>query len=264
MMEEKRQEEIERYLHNEMSVNERNSFENNIQNDEQLKEDVLLQMAIHEAFDDKSVIVNYDLYSAEEKNKIKKQLRTEELKNTSKFIRQSTHQFKEKQKHKIQPFLKYVASIAAIFLIVLAVKFTVFNNATNYYEQYADWDNLPSLVEKGNEESLLVTIENLYQHKEYAKIITSTQETSKDPYILIYKGVSYVKLDDFVKAEETFNALIASNTLESSRGYWYKLLLYLKDSKIESAKKTIALILQDTNNYNYQKAAEISTKLNSN
>ena len=258
-MEEKRQEEIERYLHNQMDRNELSIFEKQINSDKQLKEDVLLQIAIHDSFDDNSIGYDQNIYDIDLINKIKIKLKTGELKTVSNFIRKST--LKHKNKKIIKLATKLITSIAAIFLITFMIHYNSQKNYQSFYIENADWNNLPSLVEKGDNNSNISQIESLYDSQNYKQIISLINDNNKDPYQLIYKGVSYVKLNDFINATITFDKLINTNSLESSRGYWYKLLIYLNQNKLDDAKEILSKILQNKENYNYKKALELSNKL---
>lgn len=259
-MEEKTQEEIERYLHNEMNIEERSVFEKKIKSDELLKEEVLLQIAIHESFEDPSIQHNQNIYNIDLINDIKQQLKSDELRKTSKFIKESTKKHKNSNKKTIKLVTKFIASIAAIFLISFMLFYNSQQNSLSLYNEYADWNNLPSLIEKG-ESNTLSELEILYNAKKYKKIIALNIPTNKAPYELIYIGTSYVKLNDFKNASITFDKLINTNSLESSRGYWYKLLIHLNQNKLTDAKKILAIILNNKENYNYTKAKELSEKI---
>ena len=124
------------------------------------------------------------------------------------------------------------------------------------YEKYANWNDLPSLIEKGTKENNLNEIEQAFNAEDYNNVLLLVADT-KDPYQLIYKGVSYVKQENYQAAEQVFNTLIATKSLESSRGYWYNFLIYLKQDKNEEAKKMIDKILESKHNFNYKIALEL-------
>lgn len=259
-MEEKVQKEIERYLHNEMNMEERSIFEKQMKSDVLLKEEVLLQIAIHESFDDTSIEHTQNIYDLNLITKIKEQLQSDELRKTSKFIRKSTQKHKESNKNNIKLVSKFIASIAAIVLISFMLFYNYQQNSLSLYNEYADWDNLPSLIEKG-ESNVISELELLYDEEEYKKIISRNTTSSKTPYELIYIGASYIKLNDFSNASITFEKLINTNSLESSRGYWYKLLIYLKQDKLNDANNMLTIILNDKKNYNYEKSIELSERI---
>ncbi|SEB40592.1 hypothetical protein SAMN04489761_0507 [Tenacibaculum sp. MAR_2009_124] len=259
-MEAKKQENIEKYIHNKMSGEERSTFENEMKLDSELKEDVILQLNMHRILSNNKDFHKDSIFNLnEEKNAIKDLLKSEELSKTSDYIRKNTSTYKNRKKR--FNFYKYAASIAAMILLSFFVKNSVLSDNTDFYREYADWNNLPSLVEKGTNENWLNTIEVLYKNKEYETIVKLDNEHSNDAYFLIYKGVAYAQLNDINNANRVFDLLVNNDSLESTRGYWYKLLLLLKENKKEEAKKLLILILKDKNNYNYNKAKEIHTKM---
>ncbi len=257
-MEDKRQDNIERYIRKEMNAQEHSLFEKQLNEDKALKEDVLLQIALHDAFYDKSVTVTKNIDSIEEINEVTSVLKSDEMQKISSTIKNT---IKREKQPKIR-YIRYLTSgiAAAILIGVLLTFYFSQDSTTTLYEEYADWNNLPSLVEKGEAESLLNSVELLYRDNAYKKIIELTQDTS-DPYVLIYRGVSFIKLNDFTKAEQSFDQLINSNSLESSRGYWYKSLLYLKQGKINKTKEHLEFIIKNDTYYNYKKALVLYEKI---
>ncbi len=259
-MEEKHQENIERYIHNQMSDEEKRSFENEMELNSELKETVALQINIQRVLGNHNDLYNDSKFNSnEEKESIKKLLHSEELRNTSDFIRKSTKEYKNRKKK--FNFYKYAATIAALILVAFIAKNALFSDNIDFYNEYADWNDLPSLVEKGTNENSLNSIETLYRDKNYEAIVSIKSDTPNDSYVLIYKGVAYAQLNDIDNANRVFDILINNKSLESSRGYWYKALLLLKQNKLEEAKTLLAFIVKDKNNYNYTKAQEIYTDM---
>ncbi|CAM1371217.1 hypothetical protein [Tenacibaculum xiamenense] len=259
-MKEKNQENIERYIHNQMSDNDRNSFENEMKLDSELREEVQLQLNLHRVMSKQNELYDISPFNFnQEKDAVKELLKSEELKTTSEYIRKSTAAYKKRKKR--FRFYKYAASIAATILLLITIKSTIYSGNINFYEEYADWNDLPSLVEKGANENSLITIEKLYNDKDYKAIVELKDGNTNDPYTLIYKGVASAQLNDIDSANRFFDLLINNDSLESSRGYWYKSLLLLKENKYEEAKKLLGFILKNKNNYNYNKAQEIYSKM---
>ena len=259
---EKTQELIERYIHNKMNKEECKDFENQIEKDSFLKENVELQLSIHKAFEDDSVI-NPNLDNSKRLEKIRKELKTSENQLISKNIYTTGNEYLN---NKNKPFYKKIAAkklfIAATFLMFLMIVWSNLNTNPNYYETYANWNDLPSSIEKNDSKNLMLKIEELYNSKKYQEVITEALKIKNpDSYNLIYLGASYVQLKEYKTAEQTFDKLIALNSLESSRGYWYKVLLYLKQEQMDNTNKTLKLIIQNNENYNYKQALELSEKL---
>lgn len=257
-MDDNNQNDIEKYILHKMDEHERAAFEKKMEEDSKLKEDVLLEINIHKAFNEKYDADSPIINDQELINTITAELRTKELKEASDFIRKSTLKFKTKKKTSLKLIYKYTAAVAAMLLLVFMLKATLDSDTT--YEKYANWNDLPSLIEKGTEKNNLNKIEQAFNTKDYNNVILMVADT-KDPYQLIYKGVSYVKQENYPAAEQVFNTLIATKSLESSRGYWYNFLIYLKQDKIVEAKKMLAKTLESKHNFNYKIALELVDNL---
>jgi tetratricopeptide (TPR) repeat protein len=75
-------------------------------------------------------------------------------------------------------------------------------------------------------------------------------------------GVSYLEIGEYQKSLQIFNKLLKSDSLDSSKGYWYITLVYLKKGDKQKAKDTLLLILKNEKNFNFRKAEELFDKLN--
>ncbi len=74
----------------------------------------------------------------------------------------------------------------------------------------------------------------------------------------MYIGASYEQLNENERALVSFDKLTQLTDFEEySKGYWYKLLLYLKLNNRQKALEMKAIILENKNNYNYKKALEL-------
>ena len=263
--EDKMQEIIESYLNDVMSKEERAAFEGKMQEDKALKEEVLMYKALQESFNENDWH-NIDK-EKEDLKKVKDKLQSDDFQNLSKTIRETeqTYLKSKESKSKFSNRYAYLAIAASIILFVSIIFPFMFNDTLgDYYNEYEDWGDIPSMTEKGAEDGL--SIESLYASEKYDEIIsyyeTNTEATDAlEPYSLMKVGFSYFHNDQYKKALETFDVLIQLDSLESSRGYWYKLLVYLKEENEMKAKETLDIIISDKNNHNYKEAVVLSKKL---
>jgi len=262
-----RQQEIDAYLEGKMSQEEVMIFEGKLEKDSELKEDVLLQQSIHQSFkeDDWSTIPNST--DNEELQSMQSILRNEQNTIISSTIRQVGDLYINKDqptKGNTRFYLRI--AMAAAVLMLFALPFLINLNSKSYYDQYANWEHLPSLRSKGNTQAKIIEGESLYLSQQYTDAIQYFEENidKQDTYYsyaLIYLGTSYFQIDNIEKAHQTYDLLIDSNTLQSSYGYWYKLLLYLKSENIEKAKEMITLIVSNPDHYNYMEARKLEKEL---
>lgn len=259
---------IDKFLNNEMTAQEQKDFKINIENNKELKDELILQQSVLGLLG-RETSVNYvkeDLSENKRLKEINNVLNTDKFVELSKVIKNEGEKYEESEE-KISLFanknIRRFMSIAAIFVLFFSAYKFINISSPSYYDQYADWQNLPSMTEKGDDESKLVKVENWYNNKQYEKVINSysSNESKKSTYELIYLGASFVKSGEYEKANKVFDELITSNSLESSRGNWYKVLVYLKISEQEKAINELEFILKDKENYNFNKARELYEKL---
>lgn len=258
-------EQIDRYLHGELSENETIAFEELIANDVLLQDEVRIQkhlFAIHGKTTKNSMPQEIDKEAIQ---LVKEKLKTEELQTLSNKIRkagqaQITATTTKKRK---KNYLVYAiaASIAIVFTTTLFLVNTT-PSLDTYYQENVNWEELPSFVTKGANETSFDKAETLFKKKEYNNAIATfkTIATNNElyPYSLFYIGASYEQLNENEKALETFDSITKLTTFEEySKGYWYKLLVYLKMGNREKAIEMKTLILKDKTNYNYNKVVEM-------
>lgn len=260
------QEEIDRYLKNIMSKEERIAFEKKMQSDFALKEDVTLYKSLQDSFNDNDWSSIDKSSNIEDFQSIKNRFKSKEYQDISKNIKNVEHLYSNKSKKKSNSNF-YRLSIAATIVLFLAVGLPFLfntNSLNDYYNDYEDWGDIPSVIEKGTENESQ-KIEELYTSKKYEtliKLYESNNTKSYHNYSLMQIGYIYFELGYTEKAIEVFDKLIATKKLSSSKGYWYKLLIYLKTENKEKAIQQLDIILKDKNNYKYNEAIEISKKLN--
>ncbi|MGB0879586.1 MAG: tetratricopeptide repeat protein [Polaribacter sp.] len=266
-MDENIQKEIERYLQKEMNSKERTLFEQKIEADSELKEEVFLQQSIHDVFANESNSKTNQPFKKEEVEKMKTLLRSEEYQDAYSTIKANTSNYlAQKKKNNFYKKYKYLMAITAIFIVILIIPFSIDTGEQTLYKEFASWNDLPSYVEKGTEKSI-IGVEKNYNEKQYSKVIdvvNSFPDTTKAtcPNVSLYLGASYFHQNNYDKAIEIFNNFSQSDAYDSSKGYWYMVLVYLKQEKLDEAEKILNLITKDSTHYNYKKATELLQKIN--
>lgn len=270
LFEDKRQQEIEAYIQGTMPQEQLAIFEEKLANDETLQEDVLLQESLRDSFreDNWSTLAPNDTTN-EELQELKTRLRDESYTSISKTIKYVGVDYQQKilkEEKKQDKRLYYRMAIAAMVVLLCALPFLINSDSKGDYDQYANWDSLPSLREKGDTQAKIIEGESLYLSGNYQEAIEYLKDNidASDPYYsyaLIYLGASYFQVDKLEEAHQAYDTLIATNTLQSSYGYWYKLLMYLKVENTEKTHEMLTLILSNPDHYNYTKAKEIQEGL---
>ncbi len=253
---------IDNYLKKELSEKEFSNFENQINENKELEEFILIQKKLFELnnFQTENIVRNFDFNV--DYNYYKQQLTKDENKKFYDKIKKIGLKENYIINGNKRVYLKYyiAASIAVFFSIIFIL--TSSSSLENYYYDNVNWEELPSFVTKEEFLSDFTKGEILFKNKEFEKAIFVLSTIKPDnelyPYALMYIGASYDKLNKNDNALIVFDKLSKLPNFDGySRGYWYKLLIYLKEDKRDKAIEIKNIILKNNYNFNYEKAKKI-------
>ena len=256
---------IDDYLNSKLSRENLIAFEKQLFTDHALAEEVKISknlFALHgtESWCDINVL-NEDGIAYQE------YLLSDDAKKIKSAISNASKKYNRKS---ITPTKRYRwYSIAASLVLLIAFSYTFTSNQNTPENLYADYSNLselPSLTQRSDADKLLSEAEKLFLNEEYIGAVRSLElynekYNSQSANTLLYKGMCYLELKQYSKAEQIFNSLQNSDTLDKNKAYWYLALTSLKQEDITSTKKTLQLIIANSY-YNHQKAKQLLAKLN--
>ncbi len=264
--EEKEYETIERYLLNGMTQEEREAFEALMKTNSELKERVTLHKAIH-AMDDEDDWMEFS-GDSEILKKEADLFRSQETLQFSEQLKTFRDRQNQQQTKKRSPWFNksFFGAVAAVLIIAIFVFYPKEPNLSGLYNEYNNWEELPSLITKGDTANSLKTIEYLFQAKDYKGVIdasgTLLPSTYKyNPQLLLYVGVSHLELDNYEAAIAEFQKLSQSNFIDNHKGYWYTALAYLKQGNKEKSRGTLEIIAKNPSYYKYEDAKKLLKKL---
>jgi hypothetical protein len=263
---------IDDYIKGTLTNTQRIAFEKQMEDNVALKEEVALQQELIALIGQEKWIDFKKTKDNEELAAIRAQLRSEKFQNASKKIKQiGLDNYKEKpteESPKKKKYGFYYISAAAMVLLFFGVFFMNRNTSLdNYYADYADWNNeLNSFVVKNDGTDYFSKGEIAFKKRNYTEALKQFNaiETNNKryPYSLMYKGAAYELTNKNDEAITAFNELIAqTNFEEHTKGYWYKLLVYLKLEDKENVKAMLDIILKDKANHKYNEALKIAEAL---
>lgn len=256
---------IDDYLDNNLDASSRQSFEEQMNIHAELKELVLLNQQMREQYNDEDWPFIKDSNTSRIKE-LETYFKSEEGLKDAALLKTINEKYKNQSKPIKKINRNIFIGIAAS--IILLVGYFVINQNTNNFDAYYNWDELPSLVAKADENNnLLVEGELAFTNNKFdvAKNnfeIYLQNDEEFNATILVYYGLSQLELNEFEDAIKTFDILIKSDAIDKSKGYWYKALIYLKIEDNENAKKELGIILKDASNFNYKKAKKLLEQLN--
>lgn len=257
--------EMNRYLNDEMNELERKRFERKLENDEKLRKELSLEKELRDVLNDND---DYTLFSGNQQNeeltKLKTKLRSDEyqeLSNTIKSVGKEYLENEEATKPR-KNYYKYI-SLAAVLVLFFGIYFSQINTSLDsYYEANVNWSELPSFIEKGQQEDLFSQGELAFKASNYEKAISkfSKIEPSHESYVfsLQYLGASYDLLNKNDEAIVTFQKLTSiGNTFQHSKGNWYEALIHLKNNDKEKAIVALEKSAKNTRAFKHKEAKKL-------
>lgn len=267
------------YISGTLQKESQKEFEKRMQFEPLLKQEVDLHRSLKYAVNEKEWFLMEPDQDNEDINLIRDLKRSEKYSSIEANIKNIGDQYfegnlvatKNSETNKERKWLYYVSGLVAVLCISFFIKDVTLNNsADQLYTEYSNWNTLPSLTVQNDETNVLAEGERLFFEKDYTKAITlfsniaeetKQEKTANSTYVLSYLGASYLESGDYTKAMATYNKLEQSNTLDSSKAYWYKALVYLKQDDKVNAKAMLEKTLESEQNYNFKKANELLKKL---
>jgi hypothetical protein len=258
---------IDDFIADQMTPEQRKLFLQRISEDQSLQQEVAFRQELYTMMGS----ADWPLHDVEDQlegvKELRDTLRSKNLEEASVNIKKAAaayHQKKSSPTRKLRPWIPIAIAAACIAIIFTIVPSN--NSLSDYYNDYHSWDQLPSNIEKANEQSALTKGEVLFNNKQYKETInlleaSFTGDEQLQPNVLLYKAAAYQELKQYDKAHAVYNQLIATTSLEQSRGLWFKCMLYLKQEDLENTIRLLATITSDSNNYNYAQALELQTEL---
>lgn len=262
-------EQIDDYLRGHLAPEAHEAFEKAMETIPELKEDVVLSKDLMLSLDKNNWNTHHYNQKSSEVIALRNRLRTEEYTTLANTIASVGNDYlKEAQHTPKKRHWRYPASVAAAVVLLISSYFMLKSNTLeDQYDAYANWESLPSVIEKGTDDiSIVLQLENDYVNGNYRNIIDASEtiyllNTPERAFALQYLGAAYFETAQYDLAVNTFDHLTQLNSLEQSKGYWYMLLVYLKTENKEKALATATIITANSNNYNYKKALEIKDDL---
>jgi hypothetical protein len=252
---------IERFLQGDLTKEEKASFLDRLRTDSQFKEYVNLEKQLSEALNENSWNFAKDA-SSHEIQKYETILKSEETYKIKQAIKKAQEDYNKSQKPSKNWFL-YVA--AAVILVLFSTLIFDTKSATNdeLFASYLQDTDLLSLVDRGAYDSIFNAVQTSFNNQKYDEVVNSLSQvvdSVQNGNAYIYLAISQIELEKYSNAENTLDKLIASDLIDSQKGYWYRSLLYLKSNQSEKTKKELQLII-DSSFYKSKEAKQLLKEL---
>ena len=247
-MEEKKYILFDKYLNNELTAEEKISFEATLKNDLGFKGEFDIYTEIEQSLASKFENEEKELELRETLTSLGKEFVTESKKEI-------------KGEPKVIPLFRYRKLMVAAS-IALLIGIFVFgpNNPT-----YSDFANYPSLelVERSENNPALKTAEEAFNSKNYktafAQLTILEENFPEDIEIKLYKGICLVQMNQYSQAKTIFNNINDGSSIFKHTASWYQALSLLKQNKIDECKTILKTIPEDAEEF--EQANKLLNKL---
>jgi len=252
---------IAQFLRGELSESERQSFMDRLSSDKEFQEQFQLEKRLFESLNNDSWSFLENM-SAPEVKEYESILRSDETQRLKKSIKEAQKSYNRSHNPK-KNWILYVAAAAIITLF--SVLLFDGNEETNeqLFSSYLQESDLLALVDRNGNDSIFSLAQTSFDNEKYdqvVKLLSPLVDSTKNSNVYLYLAISDMELGAFSEAEKTLNKLIASDLLDSEKGYWYKGLLYLKSNQLNKSKRELQRII-DSSYYQNEKAKSLIKKL---
>ncbi len=261
-------EKIDRYLQGEMPEKERKDFEEQIQKDPALKQEVdesrafLLAMESDDEERQALKATNQVLQSVRDKTPVNFETSEREA------VDQKT--FTATKWKKITQW----SAFAALFIVLAGVCYwSIFTDQNHeklfnqYYETPANTLAIETRgdLESANKKGQLATIMELYENEHYKKALeksTNYFEGQNSPAELrFYQSIIYLELNQSEKAIEGLKKLKGYSAVNKDRILWYLALAYMAEEKSGKAQSTLETLLDRPPSRYHDKAGALKNEI---
>ncbi|QXP61392.1 hypothetical protein [Olleya sp. HaHaR_3_96] len=254
------------YLEKLLSESESAAFEIELSTNTELREYLSINKELGIQFDNKDWQF-VDTSKSPQVKDLEDYFKSEEAQALKAVLNKVENNYKDTPKSKSNNKIKRYTIFAIAASVVLLIGLFFFSNNQNIYNDYNSWQELPSLIERGDSESItLQDAELAFIAKDYltattlcSKYLTETKSININVYL--YLGIAQLELNQKENALSSFDAMLKSDSIDFSKGFWYKTLVYLKAKDTNNAIKQLELIVKDSTNYKFSEAEKILKRL---
>jgi len=253
-------EQIEAYITNKLSPDELIQFEKEMVINLELREEVLLTKEINNHFQDTPTSIK--IINTEFSNDLNTFFNSEEAVEIENKLLKVQKEYREKRRYPKKRRKIYLSFAAAIAVLIIGViGYTILKQDTHVtlFNEYYAISDLPSITQRGSNNNIFYKGITAFKNKEYYNALTyfndykTTTKELDTINLLLY-------IEKYDKALIAFNEIAISNSIDRSKGLWFKTLVYLKLNDKVNTEKTLKEILKNPLNFKYAEARKLLKK----
>lgn len=222
---------FENYLNNEMSLDEKNIFENLLQEDKNIKEQFLLYKQTTQLLDLK--------FSNE----------TKDFKENLKIISKNHFSENNNKKSKVISIQSKWFAIAAMLVVFIGIWFL--NNPKNpSYLEYNQHENA-NFVERSENNQNIMKAQKYFNEKQYEKAneVFKNLELIEKTDVQLYYAISLIETNQFNKATTILEPISKGKSIYVNDANWYLALASLKQKEYANCENYLKQISDESEKY---------------
>ncbi|MEM7086273.1 MAG: hypothetical protein AAF489_08835 [Bacteroidota bacterium] len=257
---------VEQYISGSMSASDALDFEKLMETDAALKAEVTLAKQLN--FHLSGTTDDSEVPNNEYTQNLKSFMESEEAKELKETLRtvQSERRVPKFRSKKRRIIFAAAAAVVIFLISAIGLIFKTEPGTEKLYAQYYSTNDLPSVIQRGTSNSLLKQGAVAFQNENFSDALAyfeqydaSTEEP--DMALYLYKGATLLELGNYYGAIQEFELAIDSQSIDASKGFWFKAMAYLKSGDVSNAKYVLSDIASHVWYYNHDKAKELLKKL---
>lgn len=257
------QEKAENYLLGRMSSSEAAEFKKLLDDNKKLHEEFLVISDINKHFSGDMGIV--DIPENESTKKMKTFIKSDDAAKIKNEIANARNNYKN-QDTGWKSYIKIAALLAFIILVSAGMYFLYNGSNENLYAAYYTPSDLPSVITRGSNEATLSKAVIAFRSEDYQKALELLESSesirnSNDVAVLLHHGIMYLETGNFPGAIDKFNKVIDSDSIDRTKGHWFKALTYIRNKENKKAKLILQEISKNPDFFNHAKAKQLLQKM---
>jgi len=257
---------IEHYISGSMSELEAKDFEKLMAESDELNAAVNLskQLNIHLSGTVDDSVVPKNEYT----QKLRSFMESEEAQELKEKLQDIQMERRVPQLRSKRRRVAFIAAAAAVIFLVSAIGLLYQAEAgpDQLFASYYTANDLPSVISRGTSNALLERGAAAFYDQDYANALAYFEQyeaSTEEPEIALhlYKGVALMQLDRYYAAIQEFEIAIDSDSVDATKGFWFKAMAHLKSGDVANAKYVLKDIASHVWYYNHEKAKELLEKL---
>ena len=233
---------VEDYLHNRLSKNEHDNFEEKLTSDNELKQLILEMQEMIQLFGKEGISKDYKVEDVEKRNLYKNYLESDESQQLTNLLEDiSNNTSKKGSIIKMKNQFNFLRVAAAFVILAISIPLVLKLSTPNSGRLYTSNFHPPPIewTEKGSINQNETDAQDAFNNRRYEEAQHHLQEILRikpnDYEALLYLGITFQEQNLFKEASINYQKIIESGSLLKNEALWNMALIELKNKNYNQA-----------------------------